>query len=129
MINPTMPIFGRNDFRKASRSGQNPQACVEVARSAGWVVVRDSKQLWNSADDHRLVFSAEQFDDCLAALRAGSTDTLCIEIARHGDGVNVLRSTVPQSHDNTLTFTDDEIEAFLAGVRDGEFAESAFMPA
>jgi hypothetical protein len=126
MINPTMPIFGRNDFRKAARSGQNPQACVEVARRAGWVVIRDSKQLWNSTDDHRLVFSAEQFDACLDALSAGSTDTPCIEIARHGVGVNVFRSTVPQEHDNALTFTDGEIEAFLDGVRNGEFAKSAF---
>jgi Domain of unknown function (DUF397) len=68
MINSTMPVFGRDSFRKATRSGQNPQACVEVARSADWVAVRDSKQLWNSADDHRLAFSAEQFDACLAYL-------------------------------------------------------------
>lgn len=72
MMNPTMPIFGRNSFRKASRSGQNPQACVEVARSAGWVVVRDSKQLWNSADDHRLTFSAEQFGAFLDGVRDGA---------------------------------------------------------
>jgi hypothetical protein len=69
MINPTMPVFGRNDFRKATQSGQNPQACVEVARGAGRVAIRDSKQLWNSADDRRLAFSAEQFNACLAALR------------------------------------------------------------
>lgn len=62
MINPSMPNFGRHDFRKATRSGQNPQACVEVARGAGWVVIRDSKQVWESADDRRLVFSAEQFE-------------------------------------------------------------------
>jgi hypothetical protein len=68
MINPTMPIFGRHSFRKATRSGQNPQACVEVARSSDWVAIRDSKQLWNSADDHRLAFSAEQFDACLSYL-------------------------------------------------------------
>lgn len=73
MMNSTMPIFGRNDFRKATRSGQNPQACVEVARRAGWVAIRDSKQLWNTADDHRLAFSAEQFDACLATLCTGST--------------------------------------------------------
>jgi Domain of unknown function (DUF397) len=69
MINPTMPNFGRDDFRKATSSGQNPQACVEVARRAGWVAVRDSKQQWNSPDDHRLAFSAEQFEACLTALR------------------------------------------------------------
>ena len=68
MMNPTMPNFGRNSFRKATRSGQNPQACVEVARSTDWVAIRDSKQLWNSPDDHHLAFSAGQFDACLTYL-------------------------------------------------------------
>jgi len=132
MINPTMPVFERSQFRKATRSGQNPQACVEVARRSGWVAIRDSKQQWNSEDDHRLVFTAEQFDTWLAALPiettdAPRTDTLCIEITRHGDGVNVFRSSVPQEHDAVLTFTDREIEAFLDGARNGEFTEPAPM--
>lgn len=137
MINASMPVFGalpvfeRAVFRKASRSGQNPQACVEVARGNGWVMVRDSKQQWNSEEDHRLVFTAEQFDAWLAARGAEATDTLCdetlcIDIARHADDVNVFRSTVPQDHDKTLTFTDAEIEAFLDGARKGEFAVNTF---
>lgn len=72
MLNPTMPIFGRHDFRKATSSGQNPQACVEVARRADRVAIRDSKLTWDSADDRRLAFSADQFDACLAILRGGS---------------------------------------------------------
>jgi hypothetical protein len=132
MINQTMPVFERSQFRKATRSGQNPQACVEVARRDGWVAVRDSKQPWNAKDDHRLVFTAEQFDTWLAALSTETTDTpradtLCIEIAQRGDGVNVFRSTVPQEHDDVLTFTDLEIEAFLDGAQKGEFTEPAPM--
>lgn len=71
MMNPTMLTFGRNDFRKATYSGQNPQACVEVARRAGWVAIRDSKLPWNSANDHRLMFSGEQLDAFLAGIRDG----------------------------------------------------------
>jgi uncharacterized protein DUF397 len=126
MINSTSSMFERGQFRKSTRSGQNPQACVEVARARGWVVIRDSKQAWNSAEDHRLVFTAEQFDAWLAAQGTEATDTLCIDIARRGDGVNVLRSTVPQEHTQTLVFTDAEIAAFLAGARNGEFAPNAF---
>jgi hypothetical protein len=126
MINGLMPVFERDVFRKALRSGQNPQACVEVARGNGWVVIRDSKQRWNSEEDHRLVFTAEQFDAWVAAQCAVATDTLCIDIARHADDVNVFRSIVPQEHDKTLTFTDAEIEAFLDGARKGEFALNTF---
>lgn len=130
MMNVPTPVFERNVFRKASRSGQNPQACVEVARGNGWVVIRDSKQRWGSEKDHRLVFTAEQFDTWLGAQGAATTypttGTLCIDIARHADDVNVFRSTVPQEHDKPLTFTDAEVEAFLDGARNGEFAANTF---
>jgi hypothetical protein len=126
MLDSTSPMFERGQFRKSTRSGQNPQACVEVARARGWVVIRDSKQVWNSAEDHRLVFTAEQFDAWLAAQGTEATDTLCIDIVRYDDDVNVFRSTVPQEHTKTLTFTDAEIAAFLAGARNGEFAVNAF---
>jgi Domain of unknown function (DUF397) len=122
MSNNAMPVFERSQFRKSTRSGQNPQACVEVARGGGWVAVRDSKQAWNSTHDHRLVFSAGQFDAWLATLGGGAGDSGCIAITRRTDGVNILHSTVPQDHDNGLTFDDAEIAAFLDGARDGEFA-------
>jgi Domain of unknown function (DUF397) len=126
-MNNAMPTFERSEFRKSTRSGQNPQACVEVARGGGWVAIRDSKQAWDSADDHRLVFTADQFDAWLAALSSGSAETGCIDITQRADGVNVLASTVPQTHDNELTFDDAEIAAFLDGARDGEFATAARM--
>jgi uncharacterized protein DUF397 len=126
MINSTSPMFERGQFRKSTRSEQDPKACVEVARARGWVAIRDSKQAWNSEEDHRLVFTAEQFDAWLAAQGAEATDMLCIDIARRGDDVNVLRSTVSQEHNKALTFTDAEIAAFLDGARNGEFAANAF---
>lgn len=120
----TAPDFERSQFRKSSRSGQNPQACVEVARGSGWVAIRDSKQTWNSEDDHRLVVTADQFDAWLATLDGGTADPGCIAITRRAAGVNVFRSTDPRAHGNELVFDDAEVEAFLAGVRGGEFAES-----
>ena len=129
-MNSTTPNFARSQFRKGSRSAQDPQACVEVARARGWVEIRDTKQQWGSATDHRLVFTAEQFDAFLAAadkgMTAGPTVGLCIEITRHDDGTNVFRSTVPQQHHYVLTCTDDEIAAFLHGIRHGEFATNRF---
>lgn len=71
MTNSPRPEFERSQFRKATRSGQNPQACVEVARGQGWVAVRDSKQQWNSKNDYRLMFTAEQFDAFLEGARNG----------------------------------------------------------
>jgi hypothetical protein len=128
VLNSTVPVFERSQFRKATRSGQNPQACVEVARGRGWVAIRDSKQPWNSNNDHRLIFTAGQFDTWLTALHAETADAprigaSCIDIVRYGDGVNIFRSSVPQEHNNALTFTDLEIEAFLDGARNGEFTE------
>lgn len=117
----SMPTFEREQFRKSTRSGQNPRACVEVARTHDWVVVRDSKQPWESTSDHRLIFTGTQFDAWIASLRTEPTGTGCIEITRDDTGSNELRSTVAQAHEHALQFTDAEIAAFLDGARDGEF--------
>jgi Domain of unknown function (DUF397) len=74
MTHSTMPNFGPEQFRKSTASGQDPQACVEVARAAGWVAIRDSKLPWRSPADRLLVFSAAQFDAYLDGARR-STQT------------------------------------------------------
>ncbi|MGH3585030.1 MAG: DUF397 domain-containing protein [Pseudonocardia sp.] len=114
----------RSRFRKAKRSGQDPQSCVEVARGHAWVMIRDSKKEWLSADDHRLIFASAQFDAWRDAQGgADAAEAHCIEIVPQGDGTHVFRSTVPQDHNHVLIFTDAEISAFLDGVRNGEFTE------
>ncbi|MGH3587152.1 MAG: DUF397 domain-containing protein [Pseudonocardia sp.] len=121
MHSSTIPTFERGQFRKSTRSGQDPQRCVEVARADGWVAVRDSKQSWNSSGDHRLVFTDAQFDSWIASLHTDPAGSGCIQITRDAAGTHEFRSTVAQEHDHSLAFTDEEIVAFLDGARDGEF--------
>ncbi|WP_028924151.1 DUF397 domain-containing protein [Pseudonocardia acaciae] len=71
MSNSTPPAFQRQQFRKSSRSGQDPHRCVEVAHARGWVAIRDSKRPWDSRDDHHLVFTAAQFAAFLDGVRHG----------------------------------------------------------
>jgi hypothetical protein len=61
--------LSRAEWRKASRSGDNGGACVEVARNLpGVVAVRDSK------DPHGpvLVISPDEWASFTACLRAGT---------------------------------------------------------
>ena len=127
MINPP-PTFTEGEFRKASRSEPDKQ-CVHVARRAGWVEVRDTKKVFGAADDHRLVFTAEQFDGFQAGIRTGAPFGHCIQITVTDDGLHVFRSTVGQpgpATDTALEFTDGELLAFYDGVLAHEFDEAAF---
>jgi Domain of unknown function (DUF397) len=127
MINPP-PTFTEGEFRKASRSEPDKQ-CVHVARRAGWVEVRDTKKVFDAADDHRLVFTAEQFDDVQAAIRAGRSFGHLVQITVNDDGMNVFRSAVFQpgpAMDAALEFSDGELLAFYDGVLAHEFDEAAF---
>jgi hypothetical protein len=76
MINPSfeetyminLPPLCEGDFRKSSYSDPD-RDCVHVARQGAWVAVRDSKTIFDTADDRRLVLTAEQFDAFLALYR------------------------------------------------------------
>jgi hypothetical protein len=59
---------GTLDWRKSSYSGAN--ACVEVARPGGAVLVRDSKDLAGPS----LAFSREAWQSFLAEVATGSLD-------------------------------------------------------
>lgn len=128
------PQFRLDQFRKSNRSENPPGTCVHVARGMGWVLVRDTKEVFDGPTDHKLAFPAADFDAFLAAIRvadlrsaqipAGALAGTCIAIDRIGQDINVLRSTVEQPglpQGAVLTFTDAEITAFLLGVLDGEF--------
>jgi hypothetical protein len=122
------PTFTKGEFRKASRSEPDKQ-CVQVARRAGWVEIRDSKKVFGAADDHRLVFTAEQFDGYQAGVRAGEPFGHCIQITINDDGLHAVGSTVPRwgpAGGTSLEFTDGELLAFHDGVLAHEFDEAAF---
>jgi hypothetical protein len=110
----------------------------------GWVLIRDTKQAFDSATDYRLGFRADQFDALQTAIRAhdlrsatvpaGVLDGLAIDIVRVSQDVNVLYSTIAQPgvpKGAALLFNDAEIAAFFDGVHqhefdvDGDFTEHA----
>ncbi|TDD33918.1 DUF397 domain-containing protein [Saccharopolyspora elongata] len=84
-------VVAQRDFHKATRI-EPDKNCVRVARRDGWVELRDDKTVLGAPDDHRLVFTAEEFDAFLAGVREGRTEGLCLEIARRDvDGMHVFR--------------------------------------
>lgn len=121
-MNATPPTFAEDEFRKALAS-QPDKSCVQVARRGGWVEVRDDKTTFGSPADHRLVFTDQEFDHFLAAVRAGTTEDLCLEMVRRPDGGHAFRRA---NGSIELEFTAREVAAFLDGVRAGEFDVAAY---
>lgn len=120
------PTFGEHEFRKATMSDPDKE-CVRVARRAGWVEIRDDKKTFGAPDDHRLVFTAEQFDGFLAGVRSDHAQGQCLEMVRRADGTYLFRSAAPLTTAATeLEFTAAEVAAFLDGVAKHEFDELAY---
>ncbi|MFJ8963320.1 DUF397 domain-containing protein [Lentzea sp. NPDC102401] len=123
------PTFEEADFRKSSRSVPDKD-CVHIARRDGTVEVRDTKKSFGAPDDHRLSFTAAQFDDFLARLARGELSGGCIEVVVRDGSTWIFRSQVPQRGSVTeLEFTTSEFTAFRLAAADGEFAEHAFSMA
>lgn len=124
-----LPTFHSGMFRKAQASGVNTN-CVQVARHAGWVVVRNSKNpAENDAGDPRLWFTDVQFDDFQSGVRAGRTDGWDLAVDRCSDGTYVFRNVNPQTDRPrlALTFSEGEYQAFREGIIDHEFDEATTM--
>jgi hypothetical protein len=115
--------FLETDFRKASMSNPNKD-CVRVARRGGWVELRDDKTVFGAPEDHRLVFSAEEFDAFLVGIRENRADGLCLELIRGKDDVYVFRRRGWAGIE--LMFTEAEVLAFFDGVTKGEFDAAAY---
>ncbi|MEV0702713.1 DUF397 domain-containing protein [Saccharopolyspora sp. NPDC050389] len=116
--------FAEIDFRKASKSVPDKD-CVCVARRDGWVELRDDKTVFGASDDHRLVFTAEEFDAFLAGAREGRTEGLCLEITRRdADGMHVFRRRGWAAVE--LVFTEAELLAFQDGIANHEFDAIAY---
>lgn len=123
MITTPRPEFTERDFRKATRS-EPTKSCVRVARRGGWVELRDDKVPFGSPEDHRLVFTAEEFDAYLTGEREGRTNGLCLEITHGEDGLFLFRQR--GRADVELVFTEAEVAAFRDGVAKREFDAIAF---
>ncbi|WP_190812374.1 DUF397 domain-containing protein [Saccharopolyspora pogona] len=80
------PQFAERDFRKATRSEPDKQ-CVRVARRDGWVELRDDKAVFGAPDDHRLVFTAEEFDAFLAPIHRGGFEVILVSFVDDCGGV------------------------------------------
>lgn len=122
------------EFRKATRSQPPDKSCVHIARGFGLVVIRDTKQEWGSETDHHIVMTAKDFDNMQAAVRSAHVcgpalpaDVLAgceLRIDRLGPDRNVLSyaRSLPDQHSAVkLEFTDNEVIAWLDGVRQREF--------
>ncbi|WP_093278992.1 DUF397 domain-containing protein [Saccharopolyspora shandongensis] len=84
-------VVAERDFHKATHI-EPDKNCVRVARRDGWVELCDDKTVLGAPDDHRLVFTAAEFDAFLAGVREVRTEGLCLEIARRDvDGMHVFR--------------------------------------
>ncbi|MDA3645059.1 DUF397 domain-containing protein [Saccharopolyspora indica] len=124
MITTPRPEFTEHDFRKATRS-EPTKSCVRVARRGGWVEMRDDKVPFGSPEDHRLVFTAEEFDAYLTGERDRRTSGLCLEITRRDeDGLFVFRQRGRAGVE--LVFTEAEVAAFRDGVAKREFDAIAY---
>jgi hypothetical protein len=111
------PHFAETDFKKAAAS--NPrQECVRVARRDGWAELRDDKAAFGGPDDHRIALTSTEFDAFQDGLRAG-TDVLPLQLDQGEYGTYTLRH--PANPTVALTFTEAEINAFVAGIQAREF--------
>jgi hypothetical protein len=121
-----LPTFHSGMFRKAQASGVNTN-CVQVARYAGWVVVRNSKNpTANDLGDPQLWFTEVQFDDFQNGVRSGLADGHDLAVDQCSDGTYVFRNINPQTDRPrlALTFTEGEYEAFREGIIAHEFDQA-----
>ncbi|WP_019927978.1 DUF397 domain-containing protein [Nocardia sp. BMG111209] len=122
------PAFTAGEFHKAVASSPN-QNCVQVARKQGWTAVWDDKLATAGTTaatvlpaDELLVLTDAEFDAFQSGVRSGSTDHHALTVTPRDDGAYVFRAATAQPvAEVQLVFDADELDAFLDGVRNGEF--------
>lgn len=123
MSTATLLPFREEDFRKAYLS-QPEKDCVRVARRGARVEVRDDKNIFDTADDVRLVFTDAEFDEVLANLRDGLMVGTYMEITQRED--DMYRFQKVGHPEVELVFTASEVLKFLLGVNARQFDAEAF---
>ncbi|MFI9509068.1 DUF397 domain-containing protein [Nocardia sp. NPDC052566] len=116
----------RLTWRTSSHSGTNGGQCVEVAFDveAGIVLIRDTKFQRNPSNipENQPVIEMldAEWDAFLESATSSTAETrhAVPSIERQPSGEVIIRG----ADGTTLTFTDEEWSAFVAGVRDSEFA-------
>ena len=123
-----------SDWFTSSRSNNGNQ-CVEVRFVGDVVLVRDSKYRRDPAallcDEPIITVTATEWTSFLTVLASGGsvegptapTTPTALTALTTSDGTTSLRHG-----DITLTYTPEEWDAFIAGVRDGEF-DRVVLPA
>jgi len=112
---------------KASFSS-NAASCVEVRFDGAVVHIRDSKYGRDPANDPErepiITIPCDQWERFLDQVtgQAGTRANGALDVETTADGTTILRAT---KTDLQLTFTADEWNAFLGGVRAHEFTHPA----
>ncbi|WP_405178909.1 DUF397 domain-containing protein [Nocardia sp. NBC_01377] len=117
-----------SDWFTSSRSNNGNQ-CVEVRFVGDVVSVRDSKYRRDPAallcDEPIITVTATEWTSFLTVLASGGSayGPTALTALTTSDGATSLRHG-----EITLTYTPEEWDAFIAGVRDGEF-DRVVLPA
>lgn len=103
---------------KSTFSGSD-KTCVEVARRANTVLIRDSKYTGPAADQPIIEVPRTHWRQLLDLALAHTSGTLpgILTVETHHDGSTTL--TVPTG--TQLTYTPAEWDAFTKGVADAQF--------
>jgi len=118
--------MGFNPWRTSTRCASGN--CVEIRLffDSGHIGIRDSKQKSLGAEQPMLTLKSTAFDHFASTISAESPKGLVddIEISRRHDGWTVFHSIETGVE---LHFDDLEIDAFVAGIKAGEFTPEALM--
>ncbi len=100
--------------------------CVEVCSLDGlYFAVRDTKQNHMGPEQPILILSRDAFAGLLSQMiRSTSQGTPSTRTTRTTDGTTTIRSLDTGVE---LRFDQDEIDAFVAGIKAGEFTPEALM--
>lgn len=111
----------RGGWRKSTYSDHG-NACVEVNTDSDPVYIRDTKYSGNQSQQPVITVPADSWAEFLAAALGThkGTTTISMPAIEHNEltGETALTTTIG----TTLTYTKDEWDAFLLGIRDGEFS-------
>ncbi|MEV0759590.1 DUF397 domain-containing protein [Nocardia sp. NPDC050435] len=118
------PVSSNNGgFFKSSYSNDG-QGCVEICFDGERVLIRDSKYTGEPSQQPAIAVSASQWDSVLAlvlSMEPGASGG--VKLALHEDGGALFTgpSAGNSEQDVKLVYNLTEWDAFLKGIKDGEF--------